>query len=402
MNTLVTAERISKLALALLHGRQIAYTLTRDPGREQELVDDPKSGGKVKLVKRHIVQPGVYDGNNDPPAKDVTEGTVEIEIDGHLATPVNLPAKQQTFELNDFQTQIVEPVVLGFGEFINAFILSKARDVPFWSGVPGEATDTVKKVMALHDVLDYNKAPMGERVAILGPAARTSVFSIEAFHHANKRGDGGRALRDASIGLGVTGFDWYTTQHVLFHEAGSMSASTPLVSGAVAEGSTSMNLDGGAGTETLRHGDLFTVAGVVDEHGNPRQYVVRPAPNWVPSTEEFIHLTPYEYVAALGAINNVQFYPAAPAGGFPDNAAVTVLATHTKNLHFAPGAIVSAVIPSAPRRGAGESAHFFDPKYGGITVSFGTAGSMQQDQVLFDCYLASKVVDPRLAVVQVS
>ena len=85
-------------------------------------------------------------------------------------------------------------------------------------------------------------------------------MSIDAVTHAEKRGDDGTTLREASIGR-VMGIDWFMGQNVYQHTAGTFSGGTPAVNSVVAAGETIMDIDGGAAAETIKAGDVFTVAG---------------------------------------------------------------------------------------------------------------------------------------------
>lgn len=82
------------------------------------------------------------------------------------------------------------------------------------------------------------------------------------------------------------------------------SPGTPLVDGAVAEGATTMGIKGGVGMETIEPPDVFTVEGI---------------------SGSFRFLQPA--VATVGVIPAPPdgfFEPAAPAGGFPDGAALNI------------------------------------------------------------------------------
>lgn len=83
--------------------------------------------------------------------------------------------------------------------------------------------------------------------------------------------------------------------------AGTLKDTTPAIDGAVPAGATTMNLDGGAATETIVAGELFRVAGV----GGLYRFTSA-------------------YAAVGGAITGAAFTPEAPAGGFPNDALLTM------------------------------------------------------------------------------
>lgn len=108
-------------------------------------------------------------------------------------------------------------------------------------------------------------------------------------------------------GTGVADADAYDTQanaDAYLRDQGYLGTwqgGSPLVDGAVAEDATQMTVDGGSGSETAIAGDVFQVASVAGR---------------------FTVSADSQAVSGSGV---VQFSPAAPSGGFANDAAITFL-----------------------------------------------------------------------------
>lgn len=104
-----------------------------------------------------------------------------------------------------------------------------------------------------------------------------------------------------------------------------------------------------------------------------------------------------EAKAASGAFTVIHFSPAAPEGGFADNAAITVRASHIANLAFVRQAIALACVPLELPRGA-SNADYASMNGMGIRVVYGYDIKSKVDTVSFDLLLGAKVIDPALGV----
>ncbi|GAB4182144.1 MAG: hypothetical protein OHK0024_21430 [Thalassobaculales bacterium] len=85
--------------------------------------------------------------------------------------------------------------------------------------------------------------------------------------------------------------------------AGTLEAGA-VIDGAVAEGASVLAIAGGGNARSILKGDRFTVAGVAGEY----------------------RFTAASLTTETGAVAAAAFAPAAPAGGFPDGAAITLVA----------------------------------------------------------------------------
>lgn len=371
-NTFLTPSVIAREAAMLLSNSLIAGTLVyRD--HQREFTDGYKKGDSISIRKPATFVANEFAGTSTPQA--INEGNVSLVLEKHFDVAVEVTSKELSLSIQDFSKQVVEPMALAIATGVNAYVLSKYKEIPYFydAGTSTPALpDTIAKLAQVPRVLNDNLVPVMPRNGIVSSSAQATLLGIEAFHSAEKRGDGGLALRSASMGS-LLGIAWYMDQQVHTHTAGTFSTTgTPAINGAVAAGATTMAIDGGSGTETLKKGDLFTVADVVG------QYVVTA-----------------DATATAGAIAAVSFYPAAPAGGFPTDKAITVKKSHKANLVMHPNCIAMAAVPLALPMGGADGTYM---SYNGVGIRMvmGYDMASKKNILAMDTLCGAKAIQPEL------
>ena len=368
-NTILTPEVLALESVAVLRNENITYGLMRNPAHEAMYTGTEKKGNTFKVRVPGPATISDFDGT--AVTDNVTEASVDVTVERYPYRKVAITAEQWTLDLQNFVQQVVEPSMAGIADDMNAYFASKALTVPYFSGTAGDPPDSVADLAAVGKVLSDNKAPKRNRIAIGNTSYEADFISTEAFHAADKRGDQGTALREASMGR-IGAMDHFMEQGVLSHTRGTLTS--PVVNGAVSADATTMNVDGGAGSETMLKGDLFTVAGASG------QYVVMA-----------------DATASGGDITGLTFFPEAPTGGFADDAALTVVDDHAKNFAFAPGAFTAvAFAPLASQ--ATRSFTFTDGASGlAVNVTFAYNSVTLSDEVIFSTLCGAALIQPEKA-----
>lgn len=106
-------------------------------------------------------------------------------------------------------------------------------------------TPTRQSVLEARAVMNTNKAPMEQRSFIVTPNAEASLLNIDGFINAEKVGDNGTALREASLGRKL-GYNFYMCQACPSIAAGNSTTTTALTAAAAA-GATSLAVTAFAG-----------------------------------------------------------------------------------------------------------------------------------------------------------
>ncbi|MFA6270828.1 MAG: hypothetical protein WC657_06515, partial [Candidatus Paceibacterota bacterium] len=166
-----------------------------------------------------------------------------IVLQDAIATPVQVPLDQHfyiSFTIKDgeasksFQDLIqiyLLPGMQGIARGVDRAILGHAHK--FLANKAGKlngltqlnAKDTI---LAVRETLNRNLAYPQGRNLILAPGSETAMLQTELFIAAMQRGDGGAALREASLGR-VLGFDTYMDQNT----PASIKATSDYVAGTV-------------------------------------------------------------------------------------------------------------------------------------------------------------------------
>lgn len=192
--------------------------------------------------------------------QDLVEVPVTVKMDRFKDVSVTLTSKQQTLELKDFSSQVIEPAMVALAQQIDldlcAFAYEKAS-----STVASTATPTnLKEIADLAKHLDKNKVPIPDRHLVMSPDhkykyALTDNLSNVAYAGTND------TLRDALLGRIYT-LNTYMDQNMPYSSAETMGTATSYKIASGTTGTVSIT-DGSGATHTLKEGDGFIYKGVI-------------------------------------------------------------------------------------------------------------------------------------------
>lgn len=154
--------------------------------------------------------------------QDASETGVPVTMDKHLDVSFAVTSKQMALEIGEFSEQLLIPAMNAFADKVDQYLIALEAQVtnrvPHASGVVAPAD-----LIAARKYLNNNAAPMADRRFVVGTTAEADLLGNELFVSAEKVGDEGTALREASLGRKF-GMDIYMDQNI-----GSVSATTPYV-----------------------------------------------------------------------------------------------------------------------------------------------------------------------------
>lgn len=241
--------------------------------------------------------------------QDVVASNVQVPLNQHIHTSFLIRDGEESKAYKDLVNEFLRPAIIAQARFIDRVVLGQyVQFLNSASGSLGGLTsgNALATLLNLRQKLNINKVPMEGRNVILNPVSETTLLSLDLFLNADKVGDDGTALREASLGRKL-GWNFFMSQNMPVITAGNT-----LASGAVnnasgyAAGSVTMTVDGFTGA--LGNGQWFTVVG----DGVPHRVTA--------------------HTETLGNTTSITFTPAL-ATGVADNA---VVATYT------PGAVNNA------------------------------------------------------------
>ena len=365
-NTYRTIKNIARKALPTLIDNLVMPNLVyKDYSK-----DFVGKGDTIQIERPPQFTADDFDG--DISIQDATFGSVDVTIDKLADISVEITHKDLTLEDSEFERKVIEPMATALAEKINSDGLELALDIPYYDGTAGTTPDTLEDMSNIRLGLNNRKVPLSMRRAVWDPEADAKFTQLGNLVKVNESGSPS-ALREGEIGR-VYGLDNYMSQAVKTHVAGTFTAvATPLTAGVTAVGATSIALDGGAGTETIKIGDLMTIAGV--------QYV---------ATAD---------AAAVGGAVTVAVYPAV-AVEIPDNTAVVfpdkTATASVRNLGFHQNAF-AFVTRSLPLPTG--SAEAYVTSFNGITLRVVKAYDIvkKKDVMSMDVLYGYKTIYPELA-----
>jgi hypothetical protein len=367
-NTILTPSVIAREALMLLESNMVFGNLVFR-GHQAEFAG-AKAGDTIQVRGPATFTADEYDGTVLT-IQDATESSVPVTLEKHFDVSFKVSDREMTLSIEDFGQQLLSPAMLAIAEAVDGYVASKYAEVHQTVGTAGAPPSTLAEVAAVDQALNEARVPLGGRVTVMNPQAKADLFAIPSFAEADKRGDDGTALREASMGR-FMGFDHFMNQNVKTHTAGSLTG-TIAVSGAHAAGVKSVTLATDAGEAIdLVAGDVVTFA------GDPQSYVVGAAVSVGASSSGAVAIAPALQLALAGG-----------------EAVSLALGDHVANLAFHPNAIVLAAVPLALPQGAGR-AEFVQSRGLGIRVVWDYDKDAKSDVISLDILAGAKVQDPRL------
>ena len=229
-------------------------------------------------------------------------------------------------QLDDFAERVLKPRVSQLAASVDADVANAYQSIYSSVGTPGTTPATSLVLLQAQQKLNEYAVPMDQRYATVNPAANAGlVEGMKGFF--NPTSTISRQFKTGMMGEGVLGYDEVNmSQSIVQHTTGSRSTSdTILVNGAVTtQGASTISLDGGTASATIKVGDVFTIANVYAVNpqtrqttGSLQQFVVTATATASSGAWTDVAISPPIFTASQ-ALATVDAFPA-------DNAAVTFL-----------------------------------------------------------------------------
>ena len=205
-NTILTPDIIAREALMVLRNNAVMANLVhRDYSDEFAAVGDT-----VTIRKPATFTANEYNGTID--VQDATETGVPVTIDKHLDVSFAVTSKEMALDIADFSKQLLVPAMQAFADKVDKYLIgleaSATNRVPH-----AEGAIAPKDMIEARKHLTQNAAPLADRRFVVGATAEADLLNSELFVSAEKVGDEGTALREASLGRKF-GMDCYVDQNI--------------------------------------------------------------------------------------------------------------------------------------------------------------------------------------------
>lgn len=207
-NTFLTPDIIAREALMVLRNNAVMANLVHRDYSDEFVAG---VGDTVTIRKPAKFQANEFNGSLT--VQDATEGSVSVTLSKHLDVSFAVTSKQMTLDIKDFSQQLLVPAMQAFADKIDSYLLGLAssvtNEVSYTSG-----TDNIRtKLVDARKYLTAAAAPMTDRRFVYGSDIEADLLKTDLFLAADKVGDEGTALREASLGRKF-GLDFYVDQNV--------------------------------------------------------------------------------------------------------------------------------------------------------------------------------------------
>lgn len=198
--------------------------------------------------------------------QDAVATNIQVALNQHAHTTFKIQDEDQSKSFEDLVSFYLRPAVLSIAQFIDKIISGQVYQflttAPHFAGGLGLASGTTIAgyMLEARESMNVRKLPTSPRNLILTPNSETEALKTELFISAEKVGDQGSALRNASLGMkyGLNCFMAQNQPQVDYQFTGSTTVSA----NAYAAGTTSVVMaTGGVAAAGIAVGSMIKIAG---------------------------------------------------------------------------------------------------------------------------------------------
>lgn len=244
---------------------------------------------------------------DDITLQDATATNVQVPLNQHIHTSFVIKDGEWSKSFKDLVDEYLAPAVLSIAQRIDRILLGQVHEfLANPAGLLGGMTSSnaVDYVLDAREVLNVNNAYPTGRNLIVTPYAETKMLQNATFHQADRVGDAGTALREASLGRKL-GFDIYQCQNANYITDLATETVSGTVTNAAAAGTTGSQ-DVTVTSYEVQPGEYVVIAG-------NQQVDVVSAATASTNTTAITLVDPVKYATAALAVLKV--YKAADVNG---------------------------------------------------------------------------------------
>jgi hypothetical protein len=207
---------------------------------------------------------------DDITVQDASADNIQVPLNQHWHTSFLLNDGALSKSFKDLRAEFLQPAVMSIAQAMDRVIFGQYPH--FLANTEGKQDDyssTTAKgyILDVHKRMNNNKVPLGGRNMFMCPNLEAETLKLDIFTAADQVGDGGTALREATLGRKL-GFNMYMVQNMpSFAGQTQSTASAALVDnvGGYAAGSTLVHVD--TAGSSLEVGQWI----VFNDDGTPQQ-----------------------------------------------------------------------------------------------------------------------------------
>ena len=254
--SLLTIDMITLKALEILENNLV---ITRNINRQYDssfAVEGAKIGDtlRIRLPDRALVTNGAALG-----VQEVNEQYTTLTVASQKHIGVNFTSAEMALSLDDFADRILKPRVSQLAASIDADVANSFQSIFQSVGTPGTTPATSLVLLQGQQKLNEAAALMSPRYATVNPAANAGL--VEGMKGLfNPTSTISRQFKNGMMGEGVLGYDEINmSQSIKQHTTGTRTGAHTVTTTVSTQGATTIAITG-TGTQTIKKGDVFTIA----------------------------------------------------------------------------------------------------------------------------------------------
>ena len=206
-NTILTPQIIAREALMVLRNNAVMANLVH-----RDFSNEFVAGVGDTITVRKPAKFDAKEFNGSIQVQDATESGVAVKMDKHLDVSFAVTSKEMTLSIADFSEQLLVPAMQAFADKIDKYILSLESDIT--NRVHFDGTGAIQDaIVDARKYLTDAAAPLTDRRYVYGSKVESDLLKTDLFISAERVGDEGTALREASLGRRF-GLDFYVDQNI--------------------------------------------------------------------------------------------------------------------------------------------------------------------------------------------
>lgn len=197
--------------------------------------------------------------------QDASATDIQVPLDQHFHTSFMIKDGEESKSFKMLRDEYLQPAVVSIAQAVDKVLLGESHQ--FYQNAEGIAnglttSNFIQYLVETRKRMNINKAYEAGRNMILTPTSEATALQISTFHEADKVGDEGTAMREASLGRKFQ-FNMFMCQNAPSTVGAPVTASQPLIDNAAgyAIGATLIHVD--TAGSALAVGDWISVGGVL-------------------------------------------------------------------------------------------------------------------------------------------
>ncbi len=202
--------------------------------------------------------------NDDVTIQDASATNIAVPLDQHVHTTFLIRDGEETKSFKSLVDEYLRPATISLARFIDKMVMGQAYQ--FMNNSAGTmagltSSNAVQFISDTRNVMNKNNAHMNNRHLIWTPDAETLLIQNAVFHEADKVGDDGSALREASIGRKLGFQHWMAQNTSEISASGATLGVGEINNGLIAVGTTVLTVDG-FGANEVNAGNWVSINGI--------------------------------------------------------------------------------------------------------------------------------------------